>query len=120
MPIKPENRARYPKDWKKISKRIREERAQGRCECFGECGDHQCSSPAHQRRCSARNGQEHPVTGSIVVLTVAHLDHTPENVDDANLKAMCQRCHLRYDRFHHATNARKTRDAKTGQEAMDI
>lgn len=39
----------------------------------------------------------HPDTGSIVVLTVAHLDHVPENCADDNLKAMCQRCHNRYD-----------------------
>jgi hypothetical protein len=30
MPIRPENRARYPKDWKAISLRIRRERAEGR------------------------------------------------------------------------------------------
>lgn len=34
-----------------------------------------------------------------VVLTIAHLDHDEENWDvkDERLKAMCQRCHLRYD-----------------------
>lgn len=34
-----------------------------------------------------------------VVLTIAHLDHDEENhnVTDDRLKAMCQRCHLRYD-----------------------
>jgi hypothetical protein len=31
------------------------------------------------------------------VLTVAHLDHTPENCADENLKALCQRCHNTYD-----------------------
>lgn len=31
MPIRPENKARYPKDWPAISKRIRE-RSGGRCE----------------------------------------------------------------------------------------
>ena len=36
----------------------------------------------------------------IVVLTVAHLDHIPENCDDDNLKAMCQRCHNNYDISH--------------------
>lgn len=79
MPIRPENRARYPKDWKQISLRIRAQ-ANNICEF-----------------CGAANGQPHPVTGSIVVLTVAHLDHTPENCSDDNLKALCQRCHNRYD-----------------------
>ena len=32
----------------------------------------------------------HPITGSKVVLTVAHLDHTPENVDLENLVHLCQ------------------------------
>jgi hypothetical protein len=102
MPIRPENRARYPREWKVISLRIRNERAGNRCECSGECGqehgrerhgEYIDQSP----RCSARNGEEHPDTGSKVVLTVAHLDHTPENCADENLKAMCQRCHNRYD-----------------------
>ena len=112
MPIRPENRARYPKDWPQISKRIREERAGNRCECEGECGiDHaiedgdtgingqitQTAADICWGRCIARNGRKHPITGSKVVLTVAHLDHQPENCADDNLKAMCQRCHNRYD-----------------------
>ena len=31
------------------------------------------------------------------VLTVAHLDHRPENCDRSNLKALCSVCHCRYD-----------------------
>jgi hypothetical protein len=91
MPIRPENRARYPKDWKAISERIRRVRAQNECECTGECGQD------HSGRCCERNGSLHSQTGSLVVLTTAHLDHTPENCADDNLKAMCQRCHNRYD-----------------------
>jgi hypothetical protein len=30
-------------------------------------------------------------------LTVAHLDHVPENCDRANLRALCAPCHCRYD-----------------------
>jgi 5-methylcytosine-specific restriction endonuclease McrA len=48
-----------------------------------------------------------------VVLTVAHLDHTPENVDPANLKAWCQRCHLTFDAPLHARNAAATRAARS-------
>lgn len=105
MPIRPENKHRYPSDWREISLRIRTERAAGRCECHGECGDHDGS------RCAAENGKAHPVTGSKVVLTTAHRDHTPENVDDANLFAACQRCHLRYDAAHHRETAAATRRA---------
>ena len=113
MPIRPENRKRYPVDWATISKRIREDRAEWQCECRGECGtDHGAEGVRivgynHDiARCSARNQEPHLITGSLVVLTVAHLDHIPENVDDGNLRAMCQRCHLAYDREHHAETRR--------------
>jgi 5-methylcytosine-specific restriction endonuclease McrA len=85
MPIRPENRARYPKDWKRISREARE-RAGNRCE----------GSPAYPD-CRAENGKTHPETGSRVVLTTAHLDHTPENCEPENLRAWCQRCHNTYD-----------------------
>ena len=93
MPIRESERARYPKDWRAISLRIRE-RAGWRCE----------GSPQYPH-CRAQNREPHPVTGSRVVLTVAHLDHTPEHCDEGNLKAMCQRCHLTYDAAHHAANS---------------
>jgi len=102
MPIRPENRARYPKDWKEISERVRFDRAGGLCECLGECG-------RHKGLCAAVHGEPHHDTGSKVVLTVAHLDHQPENCDEDNLKAMCQRCHLAYDAEHHAQTAYMTR-----------
>ena len=44
-----------------------------------------------------------------MVLTVAHLDHAPENCEMGNLKAWCQRCHLAYDHDHHMKNSRATR-----------
>lgn len=58
MPIKPENRSRYPKDWKQIRARILE-RAHNCCEF--------CGIPNYTVRDN----------GSRVVLTIAHLDHTP-------------------------------------------
>jgi hypothetical protein len=51
MPIKPENKKLYPKNWKQISLVIRE-RAQGKCEF-----------------CGAKNYEPHPRTGSKVILT---------------------------------------------------
>jgi hypothetical protein len=106
MPIRPENKPRYPKDWKQISYRIRFTRAGGRCECAGECGRE------HPGRCTARHGHPNPGTGKTVWLTTAHLDHTPEHCDDTNLKAMCQACHLAYDAEHHAETAKATRAAR--------
>lgn len=103
MPIRPSERSKYPPDWKAISRAVRA-RASQRCE----------GSPAYPT-CRAANGQPHPVTGSIVVLTVAHLDHDPANCHPSNLRAWCQRCHLTYDAKQHAHNARRTRAAKAGQ-----
>ena len=90
MPIRPENRARYPKDWKLRSRFVRFVRARGRCEW-----------------CAAVHGEPHPITGSIVVLTTAHVhDDRPEASSLLNLAALCQLCHLRHDAKHHAANAR--------------
>lgn len=96
MPIKPENLKRYPTDWKDVAASIRQ-RASNRCE----------GSPAYPD-CRAVNGEPHPVTKSRVVLTVAHLDHVPENCSPQNLRAWCQRCHLTYDAAHRAANRAKT------------
>jgi len=98
VPIKPENKDRYPHNWKEISEDIRFNRAKNRCECEGEC----CSG--HKERCKAINYKPHPDTGSKVILTVAHLNNTPEDCDYDNLKAMCQRCHLNYDMDLHKQN----------------
>ena len=115
MPIRPENAARYPADWPAISAWIRHTRALGHCECEGECG-----RGTHTGRCPNRQGQPAYGTGSKVVLTTAHLDHTPENCDPANLRAMCQGCHLHYDREHHAQTAARTRAAAAaaGMDAL--
>lgn len=99
MPIKPENRARYPSDWKSIVERVRD-RSGNRCE----------GSPAFPD-CRVANGERHPVTGSVVVLTTAHLDHIPEHSDLSNLRHWCQRCHLVYDLKHHAQTSYATRKA---------
>jgi len=102
VPIKPENLARYPKDWKQIRSRILE-RAQNRCE-----------------QCGVENGA--PLKRWKVVLTIAHLDHVPEHCADENLKALCQRCHLAYDQQHHQRNAWLMRRAakRTDELPLDI
>jgi len=105
VPIKAENRARYPKDLRAIRDRI-VDRSSGQCECGGECGLH------HDRRCCEMNGERAHYAKGRIVLTVAHLDHTPENCEPSNLKAMCQRCHLRYDADHHRETAAQTRREK--------
>lgn len=115
MPIKPENAARYPKDWKAISASIRA-RAGNRCECEGECGLHR-TTPG-PRRCVETNGHPAKWAKGKIVLTVAHLNHQPEDCRPENLKAMCQRCHLRYDHQHHMRNAAETRRKKMNTQDM--
>ena len=110
------DRSLYPKDWKEISKRIRE-RSGGYCECEGECGLHLTHPGA--RRCSERNGFKAKWAKGKVVLTVAHLCQDPTCGDESHMKAMCQRCHLRYDHKLHMKNARLTREKKRGQIPLE-
>lgn len=121
MPIRPENKSRYPADWPQISERVRNEAGQ-KCEW--------CKAPngtvirravtsvdglhvyrhddwtAHMDGLSADDGETVPGTcwdeqdwgkPVKVVLAVAHMDHQPENCARENLKALCQRCHNKYD-----------------------
>ena len=90
MPIRPENRDRYPKNWKEIRASILK-RAENRCEL--------CGIANYTIR----------ENGSKVVLTIAHLDHTPENCDPSNLKALCQKCHNTYDASHRAETRRNNK-----------
>lgn len=115
MPIRPENRDRYPANWPEISLAAKEA-AGWRCACKGECG-----RGTHDGRCPNLHGQPAYGTGSKVVLTTAHLNHTPEDCRPENLVPMCQGCHLHYDRDHHRETAAATRRARieaAGQLAL--
>lgn len=115
MPIRPENRDRYPKNWKsEIVPRIRA-RSGDRCECTGQCGrsHFDVSNERPLDRCDARNGMPiDELCGPCIVLTVAHLDHTPENCSDENLLHMCQKCHNRYDAPVRAAGIKARRKAQ--------
>lgn len=93
MPIRPEERSRYPKEWPQIREHIRE-RAGDKCEL-----------------CGALNHEPHPVTGSRVVCTTMHLNHIPEDCRDENLRFACQRCHNSYDAKHRAAGIKARRNA---------
>lgn len=96
MPIRPEMKSRYPNDWKLRSRFVRQYRARGKCEW-----------------CGAVNHQPHPVTGSRVVLTVAHVhDDRPEAASLLNLAALCQRCHNRHDAASRAEGRRQRKQAE--------
>jgi hypothetical protein len=132
MPIRPENKHRYPRNWPLIRARILDRAAH----CCEECGVRNhvvgyrevdgifvmtdvnpklCIHPIphwefHRAPAGARLIE--------IVLTIAHLDHQPENCDDENLRALCQRCHLRYDQQHHAETAYRTR--REGKAVADL
>ena len=121
MPIKPENRKLYPGNWEKIRAEILV-RAYFMCECLGECGGKH-EPPAEQGeeyrglghfRCQRLHMHAH--NDVVCVLTIAHLNHNPKDNRRRNLKAMCQGCHLRYDKDHHQKNAAATRERRR-QEA---
>lgn len=80
----------YPENWEEISLKIRK-RSKGQCECEGFCGLHR------GRRCEEKNGEKAKWAAGKVMLTVAHMTHNPRDCRPKYLKAMCQRCHLRYD-----------------------
>jgi len=89
MPILLENKGRYPADWKQIRGRIL-------IECENKCEF--CGVPNY----SLRNGKK-------IILTIAHIDHIPENCDRENLRALCQKCHNKHDAEHRAKTRKKNR-----------
>lgn len=107
MPIRPERMHRYPggsirsPEWRAFVELIRE-RSGDQCEGWrlGVYPD-----------CRAVNGEPHPVTGSRVVLTVAHLNHDESCTDPEQVAHACQRCHCTYDIPHRQANARRRREA---------
>jgi hypothetical protein len=117
VPIRAELRSLYPAHWRELSRRVRFERAAGRCQ---GCGRPHLT----QLRCLP-DGRWFDVTAATwrdrrgrlarwpdlveatrlrttrVVLAAAHLDSNPANNRLANLRALCQRCHMLHDRPHH-------------------
>jgi 5-methylcytosine-specific restriction endonuclease McrA len=128
MPIKPENKKLYPKNWSEIRENILA-RAGNCCEFCG----------VENGRLGWRgdDGQFHDVEKEIcyydqfgekamrearaafkIVLTIANLDHNPTNNDPSNLQALCQKCHNKYDASHRSKNARKTRRDKKAWKGL--
>ena len=135
MPIRPELRQFYGREWHTVIRPRILKRARDRCE--------QCRIPNHETawrvgaswrvprqtwwrdeggRCTRLIS---PPTGWLrkvrIVLTIAHLNHDPADNRDENLMALCQWCHLHHDRAHHKDTRRGRKDARrpllAGQEA---
>lgn len=99
MPIRPEMKHLYPKDWPAIRARIRA-RAGDRCEGCGVKNHAFRNNTTEEVSITAGRIEGWRLDGDKVariVCTVAHLDHNPENSVDENLRFYCQRCHNRHD-----------------------
>lgn len=108
------------------------------CACQGECGS------AHTGRCAAPNhamimrdpgnpahwwhaddAPRSPLLPSSprivqVILTIAHVCQESTCAELTHLRAMCQRCHLRYDAGQHAASAARTRQRQLGEGQYEL
>jgi hypothetical protein len=117
MPIRRDLRPLYPPHWPELSRRIRFERAGGRCQACGRphlvwlrcLPDGRWFDEAPR---IWRNRRGKPcrwpdlieaagLRSTRVVLAAAHLDGNPANNRLRNLRSLCQRCHVLHDVPHH-------------------
>jgi hypothetical protein len=124
MPIRPEWRQYYGREWRTVIRPRIMTRA-GHC-----CED--CGKPhgVRVRTLSGgfwydvdQKGWRAPKVGILegfrspagkwikVKIGIAHLDHDPTNNSDENLKALCGYCHLRHDKQKHAETRATRKDA---------
>lgn len=138
MPIKPELRHFYGKEWRTVTRPRILARAGNKCE--------NCAAPNHKQVLRAAGWWTPGDTDAafrlmytremislpwrhapniervagfpreichrtFIVLTVAHLNHTPGDDRPENLKALCQWCHLNYDKDHHRESRAARKDA---------
>lgn len=137
----PMQRERYPSNWKQISEHIRFERAGNKCEWCGvqnhavgardKHGDWHDENSIHRMSSDGGWGLFGEFPDMIkIILTVAHLGvdypdgrkgnkHDKMDCRPENLAALCQRCHLNYDRDEHVENARRTRLRKRDEKIAE-
>lgn len=130
----PHDKSRYPKNWKAIALQVKENAGW----CCEECGRpcrkpkvswldfvqwlfnqdspwvDQISEEVHNEETGEWGSVDHPQR---FTLTVAHLDHDPEN-PDARLAALCAPCHLRYDAPMKAAKRKNKQAKKVGQLSL--
>ncbi len=138
--------SKYPPNWKSHIRPKVLERAGNRCEFCGiknaaqgyrgESGTFYNVSRYRAAKMRKEFEAKEPGAPKVIkiVLTVAHLDHDITNndmmqhhgpvlpVQQSNLRALCQKCHLSYDAEHHAMNAAATRQRKAieGRKAIEM
>lgn len=109
MPIRDENKDRYPDNWPEIRAQV-QARAGDKCEgcglvngAVGVRDDHGHFHYLVPRGCTLKR--------FTVVCTTAHLDHDPTNNNLDNLRFWCQQCHNRYDAPERARGIKERRRA---------
>ena len=129
MPIRREHRHSYPIDWPQLSAIIRFVRAQSRCEGCGRPHMQDVQHLGDRLQWKAvrwRDGRGHlgrhalPHEGlaagwvklTRVVQATAHHNHDTADNADANLAALCQRCHMLRDWPEHQHRRRITLRAR--------
>ncbi|MGU3540394.1 hypothetical protein [Methylobacterium sp. A54F] len=119
MPIRREHRFFYPIDWPQLSALIRFRRAGGSCEGCGRPHGRLVYHLRDGRWWDAEVGSWRDGRGEVVrapptaedllrglrttrvVLAAAHRNHDTADNRGTNLAALCQRCHMLYDRPEH-------------------
>ena len=128
---------KYPKNWKSEIRPAILERAKHKCEFCGvknyayvfrgktpegrevyQTYDGSIYDAANSEFIEQNYFSEISATGKEtaikVVLTIAHLDHDVANNDYGNLRALCQRCHNRYDIEFRKANRKKNENKNRG------
>jgi len=116
---------KYPANWKT---EIRPSILKRSCNCCEECGLRNYSVGFRNRdgifiECHEWLYEQSKYTPDgekviKIILTIAHLDHDITNNDFANLKSLCQRCHLSHDINHHRKNSKQTIEKKKGLQSL--
>lgn len=123
MPLRKEFRKFYGREWREVIRPRILERARHRCEL--------CRAPNHRTLVRSIGGSwrlpgdpfwrlpggyiwhkefDAPWRTVDIVLTIAHLNHTPGDERDENLKALCQYCHLKTDFWSHRLTRQTRKD----------
>ncbi|MFZ2654030.1 MAG: ATP-binding protein [Victivallales bacterium] len=102
MTNKAENRRKYPPNWGEIAL-AKKKAVSWKCE---NCGK-QCRRP------------DEPFESHKDTLTVALLDHNPENCTPENLKAWCAPCHLKIDAEEHSRRSKDSRNRNSIERTFE-
>lgn len=135
---------KYPKNWKTEIRPAILKRANNCCEKCGVdnyavvywdkelkawermCGNKHCDAAGNgeltykeARICADLNNENAGYkVWIVIVLTIAHLNHDVTDNRMENLAALCQRCHINYDKEYHKQNAKETLRKKKGLQEL--